>query len=110
HEREHLHSILDQLPEGVVIIDAITGTISYANARASLIIGMPHEELIGFPFRFFSRNADLQDPGGRLAISWTFPAVRALTGETINGLETVVVKPDGSHLEVCCSSAPLRVE
>lgn len=48
-ERVRLHAILDQLPEGVLITDVSTGSISYANAAAADILGISLLNLIGTP-------------------------------------------------------------
>ncbi len=109
-EHKRLQAILEQFPEGVLIIGGATGTITYANIQASDIVGIPHEELIDFPFHLLPQSAIMQRLDGSPQLSWNFLAVRALTGETITNLETIVTRPDGSCIAVRCSCAPLRID
>jgi len=49
-ERARLRAILDQLPEGILLVEATDGNISYANASAATILGIPVPGLIGVSF------------------------------------------------------------
>jgi PAS domain-containing protein len=49
NERRRLRAVLDQLPEGILITEASNGCISYANAAAANILGIPVTRLTGIP-------------------------------------------------------------
>ncbi|MBE3558061.1 MAG: PAS domain-containing protein [Ktedonobacteraceae bacterium] len=109
-ERNRLRSILDQLPEGILILEVSDGTISYANPAAAQLLGRPHGELSGKPLNqcwYPLRGKPAQ--GGQFS-PWGFVAVRALCGETIRSKETLIIKPDGSRVITLTSGAPLFAE
>jgi PAS domain S-box-containing protein len=107
HERQRLHTILDQLPEGILLVEATTGTISYANPVASLLLGIHHESLLGAslnqlePKRTRSENSTLP---------WNFALIHALWGKTVSSQELVVRRPDGSQAILLSSTAPIRLD
>jgi signal transduction histidine kinase len=59
-----LSAILDQLPEGILLVEARDGTISYANASATTILGIPIEELVGLSFHQHAPSHSLNDAQG----------------------------------------------
>ena len=112
HERSRLYSILQQLPEGVLIIESANGTISYANDTGASILGIPIHSLVGLPLhqqQYFQSTATALAKAQSLP-PWTFTITRALKGETVNSQETLIVKPNGTTIVILSSSAPLRSE
>ncbi|MBV9231850.1 MAG: PAS domain-containing protein [Chloroflexi bacterium] len=113
-ESEHarLRSILDQLPEGILIAEVSNGAISYANPTASQVLGMPLKELTELPLHQhpWSRVAEEGTPGDQSLLPWNFAVIRALCGETIRSKETIVIRPDGRRAITLTSSAPLYAE
>ncbi len=109
-ESARLRAILDQLPEGILLVEATDGNISYANASAATILGTPVKDLVGVSFHQHARSHSLNDVHDRQALPWNFVVINALFGKTASSQETVVVKPDGSTLIMLSSSAPLRNE
>jgi signal transduction histidine kinase len=112
HERSRLYSILQQLPEGVLIVEASSGAISYANDTAASILGIPISHLVDLPlhqYQYFQSSADYfaQEQS---SLPWTSAIARALGGETTSSQEMMVVKPDGAPIVTLSSSAPLRSE
>lgn len=110
NERAYLHTLLEQLPEGIMIIDATDGCISYANPAAAQLLGMPLNDMLGtlvhrHPAAQLSTLTRLY---GRTIAPWNFAVVRALTGERLNSEETFVAQPDGKMIVALMSSAPLR--
>ncbi len=110
NERARFHAILDQLPEGILLVEATDGNISYANASAATILGIPLPDLLGVSFHQHARNPSLDDGYDRQALPWDFAVINALFGKTASSQETVVVKPDGNTLIMLSSSAPLYTE
>ena len=106
-ERKRLHCILDQLPEGVLLVEATSGTISYANPVASLLLGIPHEGLMGAALN------QLEPESSRFEASilpWNFALIHALWGKTVSSQELVVRRPDGSKAILLSSTAPIRLD
>jgi len=101
---EHLRTILETSPTGVVIVDAL-GQASYVNRRA--------RELYGFPVSGLTLEQRLQQvkpflPDGRPFPRERLPVVRALEhGEEVHHVEMVLQRPDGLRLPVMASSSPL---
>jgi GAF domain-containing protein len=63
-ESQHarLRAILDQLPEGVMLIEATSGCISYANLAASHILGVPLISLIDVPLNQYPHAPPATNP------------------------------------------------
>ncbi|MGH2505961.1 MAG: sensor histidine kinase [Ktedonobacteraceae bacterium] len=112
HERLRQQEVLDQMPEGIIITEATSGIVQYANPVSAQILNIPLTDLVGAPYylplhtlrQAFGQQTDQQHP----LFLWTFAVSRALSGKTLHRVETVVIRPDGTYLPVLCSSAPLR--
>ncbi|MEO8954152.1 MAG: ATP-binding protein [Ktedonobacteraceae bacterium] len=107
-DRARLHIVLDTLPDGVLIAESSTGNITYANAMAAHILGVPAASLVGHPFQAHPQTIGLKQWRGHPTFPWNYAIIRAFCGETVNNLETVVTRPDDSHIFTLCSSTPLR--
>lgn len=103
-ERERLHTILDQLPEGVLLVEATAGTVSYANTAASRLLRIPLSRLIGSTLK----EVMFVTPDPVSAFRWSFPLIHALWGKTITNQELTITHPDGSEIVVLGSAAPIR--
>jgi len=101
-------AVLDQVPGGILITEAATGKVSYANAAAAELLGIPLEQLVGTPLSITPQESRAPHVHGQPAIPWQFAVVRALSGETVTSLDTLVVRPDGGQVLTLGSSAPLR--
>ena len=110
NERTRLGTVLDQLPEGVVIIEASDGHVSYANATASSILGIHLKKLIGAPLNKYSQAHLVASLDGKLVLPWNFTVIHALCGETMSSQETMVIKPDGGNVVTRSSAIPIRNE
>ncbi|MBA2285141.1 MAG: PAS domain-containing protein [Ktedonobacteraceae bacterium] len=110
NERARFRAILDQLPEGILLVEATDGSISYANTSAATILGIALQELVGVSFHQHARTHAAHDVYNRQALPWDFAIINALLGKTASSQETVVVKPDGNTLIMLSSSAPLYNE
>ena len=110
-ERIHLHAILDQLPEGVLITEVATGSISYANVAAATILGIPLTRLVGTPLHQHTQSQHKETSFNDQHLQpWQFAVIRALYREVVTSQETLVTRPDGSTIVVLTSSAPLWME
>jgi len=110
NERARMRTVLDQLPEGVVITEASDGHVSYANAAASSILDVPLKKLIGAPLNRYPHAHLVANLEGKLVLPWNFTVIQALCGETICSQETMVIKPDGSNVVTLSSATPICTE
>lgn len=110
-ERQRLHTILDQLPEGVLLVDARTSKVSYANPAAAHLLGFALPQLIGMPLnQSASLSAyNLSRRGQQSAFQWNFSLIHALWGKTSTSQELLITRPDGSEVIVLSSTAPIRL-
>src|SRR5260370_17942009 len=109
-ERARLRAVLDELPEGILLVEANVGNISYATVSAATILGIPVQDLVGVSFHKHAPSHSLNDVQDRQTLPWNFVVINALFGKTASSQETVVVKPDGSAMIMLSSSAPLHNE
>jgi PAS domain S-box-containing protein len=110
NERTRLRAILDQLPEGIIITEAVNGSVSYANEAASTILGVSLSNLVSKPINNYPQADRMIHVNGRMVFPWNFAIIRALSGETISSQETVVTRPNGKKAVILSSSAPLLSE
>ena len=121
--RERLRTIIEQLPQGVVAVDAATGKLSLANAAAESLWGGvltgteevdddPPEYLIAprdlDPFPDALAALPMADADGRPLADEDAPLARTLrTGERRIGERLIVRRPDGSIVPVIGNHAPM---
>ena len=107
-ERARLRSVLDQLPEGIIITEAANGRIGYANTAATVILGLPIKTLINTSLHQNAQAFASADGARQVVLPWNFAVIRALSGETISSQETSMIRPDGKNITILSSSAPVR--
>jgi PAS domain S-box-containing protein len=107
-EQERLRAILDQLPEGILIVEAMNDTITYANAAAEQILGLPIQSLLGSPITSYRGIEIVSNTGTDLRLPWNFVITEALGGGTVRSREAILTRADGSKVTVLGSTAPLR--
>jgi PAS domain S-box-containing protein len=107
NERTRLRLVLDRLPEGIMLIEAMDGTISYANEAAGHILGIPYKQLVGTQLHRHTQHSPVTGLNGQSALPWYFSVIRALSGEVISGQETIAIQPNGNRVFMLSSSAPL---
>lgn len=111
-ENEHarMRTVLDQLPEGILLVEAADECISYANAASVSILGVPLIRITGFPLSKLAQSRVIADMDSSPIPLEDLPVVRGLRGQTISGREMMVTRPDGSKVVLLCSAAPLLTE
>ena len=103
HERGRLQAVVDQLPAGLVIVDAVSKAGLFVNAVAEHLVG-PNGH--GWPFE--RRLRLLRANGDRYPVTER-PLARALgRGETTAAEEALVERADGSRTLVQLGAGPLR--
>src|SRR5579885_1680117 len=107
-ERRRWVAILDQLPEGVLLVEATTSRIRYANAMAIQLLGLSAAQLLGVPLNHVASAIPPQSHRFEGFTRWNFALIRALSGETVPNEEVVVNRPDGSQAVMLSSVSPIR--
>jgi PAS domain S-box-containing protein len=92
-------TVLDELPVGVVVVDAATLTIRRANARAQEIVGVGEGDAVG--------AVEALDAKGRVVAAAERPSAVALAGRRVDGARLLIPRPDGAVREVEVSAVPL---
>jgi len=94
-ERRLLRAVLDSLPVGLVIADAVTGEITHVNEMGADLLGT---SLAGVTMMEAVAVLDMRGPDGAPLAREEWPPVRAVEhGETLTGVETTVRTPDGAR-------------
>ena len=109
-EQQRFLTILDQLPEGVLLVEAISGTISYANSAASSLLGVPQKSLIGAQLNQLALSNVDPEPLQSSTVPWNFALIHALGGKTIRSQELVLRHSNGEEAILLSSAAPIRME
>lgn len=105
-ERNRIYDVLDQMPVGVIIVEAPTGKIIYSNPQVEKILKRPPTRASRLEeyrhFKAFHQN-------GRAYKFEEFPLTRSLLhGQTVNGQEMYIIKGDETRGVISVSSAPIR--
>lgn len=107
-ERFHLHQVLDQLPEGILMIEAPDARISYANEVAARIFDVPLSTIIGHDIMWLSQQTTATTLDNRPLVPDNYAAIMALRGEVVRQKESVINRRDGSAVVTLASTVPLR--
>jgi PAS domain S-box-containing protein len=99
----YLRTVLGQLPTAVIVVDAPTGIIEYANPEAERLAG---KKLVGQLFPSPEALRAVQGDG-RDQADREHPASRARRGERVDRERLVCRRPDGSDFHVEMSAAPV---
>jgi len=104
--RQRLVSIYDALSEGIVLMDG-NGQILECNPAAEVVLGIPHDQIVGRTPRD-SRWRAIREDGSEL-LAEEAPAVHTLTtGESVHGFVHGIVRPDGQTRWLSISCEPIR--
>jgi PAS domain S-box-containing protein len=105
-ERQRLTAILEQMPAGVIIVEAPSGRSLFGNRQSARIFR--------HPFRPAGQIADygswrLFHLDGRVLPPERYPLARAvLHGETVTGEEVLIERGDGTRGFISANAAPIR--
>lgn len=105
-EQARLQAVLDQLPEGVVIVEGTEGRMVAANQAAERIWGHPFipDVTVSDYDAYASENLD-----GSPRRPQETPLARVLfSGQPVMGDQGVIVQPEGERITVLSNAAPLR--
>jgi PAS domain S-box-containing protein len=105
-ERALLRAVVEQMPEGVVVVDAPSGRLLMANRHAEMLL---HSSLRPGTTLEESSALRAKHPNGRAFALSERPMIRAIRdGETAMGEEIRVPQTDGGQACLAVSAAPVR--
>jgi PAS domain S-box-containing protein len=110
-ERRRLEAVLAAIPVGVIIAEAPSGQVRYANdAMAALWGHVPYSRTHDrYSEEWTGLHVVHGQPTDRLYASHEWPVARVLaTGAPVLDEAIVAVRPDGTHRMVSASAAPVR--
>ncbi len=107
-EREHqrLLSVIEQMPDGVIITSAPDNRLVVMNRVAAEIYGLDADLLPRSEDAYLSHYQTITPEGEELAVE-ARPLARALAGEVVKGVRLQVSRADGSRAELLVSAAPI---
>lgn len=104
-DRAVLERILETAPVSIVIVEA-TGEITFANARAAVMLGLERAEIVGRTYRESEWRIYRED-GTPISVA-EHPVTRVLeTGRSVFGFEHWIERPDGSERWLSSNSSPV---
>lgn len=105
-ERARLTTVLEQMPAGVIIVEAPSGRSLFGNKESSRIFRHPFrpaEEIAQYG------HWKLYRPDGSALPEVEYPLARAvLHGETVTGEELLIERGDGTRGVISANAAPVR--
>jgi PAS domain S-box-containing protein len=106
-EGEELRArIVETNADGITLVD-LEGRITFANAAAEKIFGLPREEIVRLSFK--DRPWKIAGLNGKPMADEEFAFARVLrTGQPVYGAERAIRRPDGEWAIVSINAAPLR--
>ncbi len=102
-ERQRLGTVLERLPAGVLIAEAPSGRIVFANAYATGLLG----DVVGIEPSAWSGSLKPHYENGVPQQAHEIPIVRALRGELVAGEDLRVARPDGRWASLRLGAVPL---
>ncbi|MGE5531281.1 MAG: PAS domain S-box protein [Bacteroidota bacterium] len=106
-QREFLQAVLDQMPSGVLVVEAQTSKVLIANRVMNAMWG---RDMNAVNLHAFRTEVQAIGPKGTVRTPDEWPSVHALRGETVTNDIMQVTRPDGSVLHMNSSAAPIRDE
>ncbi len=105
---ERLSRIVETIAEGIVIIDS-SGRITFANAAAEKVLGLPREVITQRTYRDPAWGARTVD--GEPIPEQDLPFARVMrSGQPLTGAVLAIQRPDGARVIMSINAAPLRDE
>ncbi|MCL5998047.1 MAG: ATP-binding protein [Chloroflexi bacterium] len=105
-ERAQLQTILNQMPAGIIIAEASSGSILLSNAQLER---MQRGTLQSISAIGEHGSLDIRHPDGQPYTQDELPLMRALrNGEVITGEEMDMQWPNGPHVIVSANAGPIR--
>ena len=107
-DRQRLHAVFDQSPEGVIFVEAESGAISLANQAAMVLLD--DHELAGRHLDDPALVARFLRPNGEPYAAHELPLQRAMAGAPAVRAELLVAQRGGQRMPVLIAAVPVRDE
>ncbi len=105
--RERLSTAIECSSAGILIVDASTHTIDFANNAALLLFGMAKEDICGHPLASRFGKMTYQSLDGTDIAKEDWPLTKTLiTGKRITNMMTTLIRPDGDRKSLLINTAP----
>jgi PAS domain S-box-containing protein len=105
-ERRRLAALIEQMPAGLIIVDAKAGKVLLTNEEAARIIGQPLAETMP---KVRNEEWKTMRPDGSRMPEKEFPIWRAINRGTVTtGAELMLYRPDGTLISLSVNAAPIR--
>jgi PAS domain S-box-containing protein len=104
-ERDRLHEILRHLPSGVFIVESEGQGLTFANAPARELIGMPAGSESDVPV--YGRDFSFLRADGTPLPSSERPGLRSIRGERVHNQQLLLARANGEQVPIAAHGAPL---
>jgi PAS domain S-box-containing protein len=105
-EKARLKGVLDQLPEGVLIVEGADGRTVAANKAAERLWGQAF--VADVCLREYNSRFALANLDGSSRKADSTPLARVLkSGEPVMGDQSIIIQPDGQQITILTNAAPL---
>ncbi len=104
-----LQSVLEYLPEAIVVANAPNILIRVVSRYAVTLFGLPFQELVGRPYADVAEKLRMRHADGvRKASFAELPLVRAVqSGELVTEEQWIMQRSDGNQIPILCNAAPI---
>lgn len=103
--QEFLQSVLNQMPSGVLVVDAKSHRVLTGNQGMHEIWG---RDMTGVVMSDFLQGIHATGPHGDFKSAEDWPVMRAIRGEVVSNEVVRVLRPDGALRHVAANAAPIR--
>ncbi|HEY1888871.1 MAG TPA: chemotaxis protein CheB [Steroidobacteraceae bacterium] len=109
-DRERLHAVIEQMPAAVLLVEAPSGKLLFANRLAATFFNQPYPlPFIGYDWTAIYAAFRGTHAGGALYEPQEWPLAHALAqDEVVLDAELEFVRPDGMQATVSMSASPIH--
>jgi serine phosphatase RsbU (regulator of sigma subunit)/PAS domain-containing protein len=105
-ERNLMDQIMQQMPNGVLVVDA-AGAVTMQNPRSKALLG--HEYAVGHPIGSVDTPWVARRPDGTIYEPADYPLLRSLReGQVVLGERISIERADGSEVMIDVDTSPIR--
>ncbi len=107
-ERRIIEAVIDNVPEGFLLVDAISERVLMVSGHLAEFAGKDQKDFIDISLQQYSQYLNIVDSDGKAATFEQMPVWRSIKkGEVVMNEEWLVGRPDGSKSVVSMISSPV---